>query len=102
MPNCDLDTRTPLFQGFGVPQHAFLGPSLHVDTLAEAIVNKVLSGTSGHLVLPGLYNHFAAHIRSLPWWLQRNLRMSLHGLMKDWQGRQVTQGGISERANAGI
>ena len=88
-----------MFQGFGVRSDAFFGPSLHVDTVAEAIVNKVLSGTSGHVIEPGFYNLFVANIRSLPWWFQNSIRKSFGQIMDNWEGRQITQRGIAERAS---
>lgn len=46
-------TKTALFQGFGVKSGQFAGPALEVDTVAEAIVRQVLSGTSGQIIVPG-------------------------------------------------
>ncbi|KAI9651722.1 MAG: hypothetical protein M1831_000505 [Alyxoria varia] len=81
-------TETKLFEGF---KHGprFFGPSLHVDTVAEAVVEQVLKGESGYLILPRLYRLLAVNIRSLPLWLQYNFRAGLSGLMADWKGRQV-------------
>ena len=93
------DTRTKLFQGFGVSPTSFFGPALHVDTVAEAVVDQVLSGSSGVLVLPGFYKVLTANMRSMPWWFQHNIRKKLVSVMRNWNGRQVVQEGIGERAS---
>ena len=97
---CQGYTRTALFQGFGVGKE-FMGPALEVDTVAEAVVRKVLSGTSGHVVEPAVYNHFAANVRSFPWWMQDGFRKGLGHLMTGWNGRQVVQGQVEKAAGAG-
>ncbi|KAI9724612.1 MAG: hypothetical protein M1828_003635 [Chrysothrix sp. TS-e1954] len=81
-------TRTSLFQGFGADQ-PWLVPPLHVDTVAQAVVEQVLSGTSGQIILPGTFKLLAAHFRSLPDWYTHAVRVDLRKLMRDWRGRQV-------------
>lgn len=44
-------SRTPLFEGF-VNRSSFMLPSLEPETVAEAVVDQVLSGNAGHVVLP--------------------------------------------------
>ena len=61
-------------------------------------MTKVLSGTSGHLLLPGFYNIAVSSFRSFPWWMQHNARLGFGNLMKNWTGRQVAQKGLVETA----
>lgn len=82
-------TQTSLFQGFGVKRGAFFGPALEVDTVAQGIVDQVLTGQSGQVILPGFYKLLVAHLRSLPDWLAHGARLGMSELMKDWNGRQV-------------
>lgn len=81
-------TKTPLFQGYK-NDSKFLVPTLEPDTVAEGIVEKVLTGTSGQIVLPGAANIFATVIRSLPFWMQVRLRNDCDDMMSNWNGRQV-------------
>lgn len=81
-------TKTPLFVGFG-NDSKFLMPTLEADTVAEAIVKKVLAGTSGQVVLPGAGNFIAVVLRSWPLWMQAGVRNDLDKVMRNWNGRQV-------------
>jgi len=81
-------TKTPLFTGYE-NDSKFLMPTLEADTVAEAIVKKVLAGTSGQVVLPGAANFMAVVIRSWPFWLQTRVRNDLEKTMRTWHGRQV-------------
>ena len=47
-------TKTPLFEGYG-NDSPFLMPSLEPATVAEAIVNQILTGSSGQVILPGFW-----------------------------------------------
>ncbi|KAB8532542.1 hypothetical protein FH972_025487 [Carpinus fangiana] len=85
-------TKTRLFQGFNAGG-GFFGPPLEVDTVAEAIVRKVMSGSSGQIILPGFYKGLVANFRSLPLWMQHWSRIDLVRVMKEWNGRQVDLGG---------
>lgn len=80
-------TKTPLFVGWS-NEHDFLVPSLEPETVAEAIVEKVLAGSSGQVVLPGICNLYTG-FRGWPHWMQNALRQSGHGTMVNWRGRQV-------------
>lgn len=62
--------------------------TLEPETVAEAIVNQVLSGSSGQIVLPGFLNFFT-FLRGLPHWYQIRTRAGAEALMKTWKGRQV-------------
>jgi len=95
-------TKTPLFVGYN-NDSKFLMPTLEPDTVAEGIVKKVLTGTSGQVVLPGAANFLATMIRSWPFWMQIRLRNNCEKLMRNWNGRQVVdpekkyeEGGPSE------
>lgn len=81
-------TKTPLFVGYE-NDSKFLMPTLEADTVAEAIVRKVLTGTSGQVVLPGAANFVALNIRSWPFWMQARVRNDLEKIMRNWNGRQV-------------
>jgi len=63
-------------------------PHLEVDTVAEAIVEQVLSGKSGQVIKPG-FGVLATFLRGFPHWYQIRTRNSGQKLMKDWNGRQV-------------
>jgi short-subunit dehydrogenase len=80
-------TRTPLFKGYngGSP---FLMPALEVDTVAEAIVKQVWSGSSGQVIVPGA-GGISTLIRALPHWYAVRLRAEGVKFMKKWDGRQV-------------
>ena len=81
-------TKTPLFVGFE-NDSKFLMPTLEPETVAEAIVKKVLQGTSGQVVLPCAANFTAIVVRSWPYWLQASLKNDLGKSMSSWNGRQV-------------
>ena len=52
----------------------FLMPTLRVETVAEAIVKKVLTGTSGIVILPQMGNLLGWTLRCWPMWLQTIVR----------------------------
>jgi all-trans-retinol dehydrogenase (NAD+) len=80
-------TKTPLFEGFknGAP---FLLPSLEPETVAEEIVEKMLGGRSGHLVLPET-GSILAGFRGWASWFQHVARNDAKDAMGKWHGRQV-------------
>lgn len=86
-------TRTSLFQGFGVSSKAFFAPALEIDTVAQEIVEQVLSGESGQLTLPGFHKLMGIHFRSLPHWVSHPGRIGASELMSAWNGRQVNVDG---------
>ena len=63
-------------------------PDLEPETVAEEIVKKVLSGTSGQVLIPGVAG-FIAGLRWFPNWLQLHFRTDASRLMNNWKGRQV-------------
>lgn len=79
-------TKTALFEGFG--SSGFLIPTLEVETVAEAIVNQVLTGSSGQIIIPG-FATTSTFLRGLPHWYQVGIRNDSQRLMENWKGRQV-------------
>jgi len=80
-------TKTALFQGYS-NDSAFLMPTLEVESVAEAIVKKVLSGSSGQVLLPGFVT-VLTFFRAMPHWYQLKTRNDGQKIMKKWYGRQV-------------
>jgi all-trans-retinol dehydrogenase (NAD+) len=80
-------TKTPLFQGYN-NDSKFLIPALEPETVAEAIVKQVLTGSSGQVILPG-FGVIITFLRGLPHWYQIRLRAQGAKIMTNWHGRQV-------------
>jgi all-trans-retinol dehydrogenase (NAD+) len=80
-------TRTALFQGYD-QKTDFIMPRLEPETIAEAIVRQVLSGTSGRVVVP-LGGHILPALRLLPDWYSIPVRAKAESYMNKWTGRQV-------------
>ncbi|KAF1822019.1 NAD(P)-binding protein [Dissoconium aciculare CBS 342.82] len=80
-------TKTPLFQGYN-NDAGFLMPSLEPETVAEAIVKKVLSGTAGQVLVPEFATTLP-FIRTYPHWMQVGMRARGENIMTKWNGRQV-------------
>lgn len=80
-------TSTALFKGYD-QKTAFIMPELQPETIAEAIVNQVLSGKSGHVIVPEAGNMLAL-LRFMPDWYQIRTRAKGASFMKKWNGRQV-------------
>lgn len=80
-------TKTPLFEGYG-NDSKFLVPSLEPETVAEAIVKQVLTGSSGQVILPG-FGAILTFLRGFPHWYQNRLRAQGKNIMTNWNGRQV-------------
>lgn len=53
---------------------AFMSPTLRVDAVAEAIVKKVLTGSSGIIIVPKIENFLGWTLRCWPMWLQTLVR----------------------------
>ncbi|KAF7860771.1 hypothetical protein EAF04_008289 [Stromatinia cepivora] len=64
--------RTPLIEEL-IAQPTFKDSILEPETVSNAIINQVLSGRSGHIVLPN-YMNILSTIRAWPWWLQTSFR----------------------------
>lgn len=56
-------THTPLFTGFG-NRSPFMFPTQHPESVAEAIVDQILSGESEHLILPKSYHILTGNVSS--------------------------------------
>jgi len=80
-------TKTPLFQGY-YNDSKFLVPTLEPETVAEAIVKQVLTGSSGQIILPG-FGALLSFLRGFPHWFQISLRARQQNIMTNWHGRQV-------------
>lgn len=74
-------TRTGLIDVL-TPEDTWFNPLLCPETVAEQLVEQVLAGKSGHIVVPGSSGWFAKHARSLPGWMQHGLRNRTERLMR--------------------
>lgn len=95
-------TTTALFQGYD-QRTAFVMPELHPDTIAEAIVKQVLTGRSGHVIVPES-GVMLALLRFMPDWYQIRVRAKADIYMKSWKGRQVIEdvdASFEEKADKG-
>ena len=79
-------TRTPLFQGYN-QNTAFVMPEQFPESIAEAVVKKVLSGKSGSVIMPESGGTLPG-LRGFPDWYQVRLRAKAL-YMDKWKGRQV-------------
>lgn len=66
----------------------FLLPTMHVETVAERVVERILQGSSGVLVLPEAAWWLGWVSRVWPMWMQIGLRNSGKKLVEDWGKRQ--------------
>ncbi|KAK3329005.1 hypothetical protein B0H66DRAFT_634253 [Apodospora peruviana] len=82
-------TQTALFTGYN-NDSPFIMPALHPATVAEAIVKKVLTGTSGQLILPAMGNTLAM-LAAMPHWYQYRLRAKNEKIMTEFKGRKVVE-----------
>lgn len=64
------------------PEDTFINPLLHPETVADELVRQVLTGSSGHIVVPGSSGWIAKNIRSFPWWFQYGTRNRTERLMR--------------------
>lgn len=80
-------TRTALFEGYDNDSW-FVSPTLHPETVADAIVRQVLRGESGQVIVPGLGN-LVSGIAGWPLWVQSGMRAKYQSLMVGFKGRQV-------------
>ncbi|KAJ5151052.1 short chain dehydrogenase/reductase family protein [Penicillium canariense] len=74
-------TRTTLIRNL-TPEDTFLNPLLYPETVAEALVQQVLKGESGHVLVPGAAGSIAQRLRGYPLWFQHSLRCRLERLMR--------------------
>ncbi|KAL2811213.1 hypothetical protein BJX63DRAFT_289849 [Aspergillus granulosus] len=64
------------------PEDTWLNPLLHPETVAENIVNQVLTGNSGHVLVPGATGWIAKCFRGFPAWFSHTTRLRLEKLMR--------------------
>ena len=64
------------------PNDSFLSPLLEPETVAEGIVNQVLSGKSGYVGVSATSDLITFNLRSMPLWIQSFLRDSLNKTVK--------------------
>ncbi|KLU87778.1 epidermal retinal dehydrogenase 2 [Magnaporthiopsis poae ATCC 64411] len=83
-------TKTALFDGYQA-EKSRLVPALEPESVADAIVRQVLSGESGHVVLPEVVGNILSGLRGLPHWFQNGFRASTKDLMNNFSGRQVVK-----------
>lgn len=74
-------TRTGLIRNL-TPEDTWFNPLLEPETVAEAVVDTVIKGRSGRVVVPGSSGWLACNIRSLPLWMQHWTRNRLERLMR--------------------
>ncbi|BAE66076.1 unnamed protein product [Aspergillus oryzae RIB40] len=74
-------TRTTLISKLS-PEDTFLAPLLDPETVAEGIVDQVLTGESGNVLLPGTSGTIAQRLRGYPLWFQHFLRCRLERVMR--------------------
>ncbi|KAE8371396.1 hypothetical protein BDV26DRAFT_130099 [Aspergillus bertholletiae] len=74
-------TQTALINNL-TPEDTFINPLLHPETVAEGIVNQVLTGESGHVLLPAATGTLAQRLRAYPLWFQHSIRCRLERLMR--------------------
>ncbi|KAJ5737859.1 uncharacterized protein N7483_002984 [Penicillium malachiteum] len=79
-------TETPLFKG-KTNQSSFLFPLMHMDTIGDAVVDTLYSGSSRTMYFPGIFRFFAG-IRRAPEWWQNMIREQSKSLKVDFRGRQ--------------
>ncbi|KAF5665970.1 short-chain dehydrogenase reductase [Fusarium heterosporum] len=82
-------TNTALFKGYK-QNTDFLMPPLEPESVADAVVKQVLSGRSGHVILPGTGAILSA-LRMLPDWYTIPTRAKAQSFMKNFSGRQVIE-----------
>lgn len=56
-------TRTPLFKGETNQSH-FFTPLMHVDTVGDAVVDTLYSGSGRTIFLPGIFRYLAGIVSS--------------------------------------
>ena len=80
-------TKTPLFEGYNNTS-PFMAPSLEPDSVAQMIVEQVLTGRSGQVIAPA-FGSFISGFSIMPHWYQYKVRRDGHNIMPNWRGKQV-------------
>ena len=78
---CPNFVATKLSEGF-LNKSWFLSPTLRVETVAEAVFEKIVSGDSGTVVLPRTHGWLAMTMRALPWWWQVGMGREMRYIME--------------------
>jgi len=73
--------RTPLITSL-LEKPGFKDPVLEPEEVVSAIVNQVLSGKSGQLILPKKLN-FLSTLRSWPSWIQNSVRNKIAHVVEE-------------------
>ncbi|KAJ5770716.1 uncharacterized protein N7511_002767 [Penicillium nucicola] len=74
-------TRTALIKDL-TPEDTWFNPLLWPESVAARVVGQVLTGESGHVLLPGSAGWVSRRLRGLPGWFQHVLRCRLERLMR--------------------
>ncbi|KAM0244630.1 hypothetical protein ACHAP5_006094 [Fusarium lateritium] len=82
-------TNTALFKGYYQNTDFFM-PPLAPESVADAVVKQVLSGRSGHVIIPGTGAILSA-LRMLPDWYTIPTRAKAQSYMQNFSGRQVIE-----------
>lgn len=80
-------TKTDLFTGADMKKD-FMFPLLEADTIAQAVVQQVLSGRSGQIILPEMGGSLPSLRGMQHWYFVRSLTKQ-KAFMDKWRGRQV-------------
>lgn len=83
-------TNTSLFTGYQ-NEDQFLMPTLEPEVVAQAIVDQILKGESGQIIMPKFAGIILPALRALPHFYQHSIRMKGKALMSKWTGRQVVE-----------
>lgn len=82
-------TKTKLFKGYD-QKTDFLMPQLEPESIADAVMKKVLTGTSGEVILPEAGTTLKA-LRFFPDWYSVPVRAKSQSYMANFRGRQVIE-----------
>lgn len=74
-------TRTGLIKDL-TPEDTWFNPLLCAETVAEGVVGQVLTGESGHVLIPRSAGWISVRLRGMPVWFQHVLRCRLERLMR--------------------
>lgn len=74
-------TRTGLIRNL-TPEDTWFSPLLEAESVAGSVVERVLAGESGRVVVPGGSGWLAVRLRGLPLWIQGGIRRRLERVMR--------------------
>ncbi|MCJ1393653.1 hypothetical protein MMC18_006529 [Xylographa bjoerkii] len=93
---CPTFTRTKLCEGFKGGD--FMSPYLEVETVGEAVFERVIRGQSGFVVLPRTAEWLVMTLRSWPWWMQGLLVGRSRDVMRGAEESEKEKDREAERA----